>query len=260
MEASPAGGSYLQFQGGEAFGLVAHAPVLIRDFKKGITLDGWIFFEKFPEENQAFMLIQKPEAFQLILRGQSKDLLLEGYVHWTKRGGKDGGGRGRGQAYNLKLNRWYYFFLQFEGKEDDLSNETDSPMSIGAKRSDFDFLNPIDPALKLVLEYIPFVGGIDELRISNILRYPEQGRGQEIFIGNNPLDDGAPPAIPQAAFKPDAHTIVLWHFDSPVYFFTDEKNSLIIQPYGGLKNTLPVERQQTQATLWGRIKSMSNLW
>ncbi len=259
MEASPAGGDYLYFPEGKAFGLVPHETVLIRDFKEGITLDGWIFFEKFPEQKQAFMLIQKPEAFQLILQGRkSEDVFLQGHARWTERGGRDGGGRSRGQAYTLKLNTWYYFYLQFEGKEEDLSNETDSPVFIGAKRSDFDFLEPIDPILELVLEYIPFVGGIDELRISNTIRYPQQGR--EIFIGNSPLDEGAPPVIPQAVFEPDANTIALWHFDSPVHFFTDAQNSLVIQPHGGLKNTFPVERQQTQAILWGHLKSMSNVW
>ena len=48
-------------------------------------------------------------------------------------------------------------------------------------------------------------GLIDEVRISDIARYPKKNIGDGLW--RNVVD------IPEGAFEPDEHTLALWHFD-----------------------------------------------
>ena len=241
MESSPAGGGYLRFPkiddhrpiGKKAIGLVDLPSTAFRDID-GITIEGWIFFEELPAYNQTLMLFQKPEGFQLTVKGEkdSGRVQIEGQSRWKERESSHSGGGGGSDGFNLETNTWYYFYRQFEAKYEDLLDETYLPLAIGAKCFYFDLVeNEDSPQLRLVSDYIQFAGGIDELRISNTLRY--LAALEDTFIGDKPSDHGLQ-ELPQKPFKPDANTVALWHFDDPDNFFADASNGLVIRPYGWL--------------------------
>lgn len=239
---SPAGGGYLRFPkieghrpvGEKSIGLVDLPPEAFLGID-GITIEGWIYFEELPANNQMFMLFQKPEGFQLSVRGikDHGSIRFEEQSRWKQRDGNHSGGGGGGENFDLEINTWYYFYHQYEAKYEDLHDHVNLPLAIGAKCFHFDLRENRGafPDFRLITEYIQFVGGIDEVRISNTMRYPAALK--DTFAGNAPPDRGLV-EIPKKPFKPDANTVALWHFDKGDNFFVDSANGLVIRPYGWL--------------------------
>lgn len=246
IEPSPAGGGYLRFPGKMAFGLVEYPADLFQKFHGGITVDGFLFFEKLPANGEALMLIQKPEGFQFVIIGTAESGLLQIYADsaWRKKGGHErGGSPGSGQGVgNLKANTWYYFHCHFKAKYEQLIDNLRLPLAIGAKC--FSLGDILVEKQKLVgiprsvFDYVPFIGGLDELRISNAPRYPNLRGSQQVFLGDS-VPEWEDWEIPRKRLKSDENTIALWHFDDPENFFTDEVNGLVIRPHGALKMGQP---------------------
>ncbi|MCE2401786.1 LamG domain-containing protein [Candidatus Poribacteria bacterium] len=85
-------------------------------------------------------------------------------------------------------------------------------------------------------ENVKFRGFIDEMRISNILRYPDREW-----------------KIPQKKFKVDEHTISLWHFDEAPWLgrFKDESGNGYDLWRG---DSMSVEAGGKLTTKWGELK------
>ena len=85
-------------------------------------------------------------------------------------------------------------------------------------------------------ENVKFRGFIDEMRISNILRYPDREW-----------------KIPERKFKVDEHTISLWHFDEAPWLgrFKDESGNGYDLWRG---DSMSVEAGGKLTTKWGELK------
>lgn len=82
-------------------------------------------------------------------------------------------------------------------------------------------------------------GYIDEVRISNVVRY----KGPEW-------------EVPKGKFEVDAHTISLWHFDEApgLSRFTDTSGNGHHLWRSGVIDGLAVEAQRKLTTTWGQLK------
>jgi len=96
--------------------------------------------------------------------------------------------------------------------------------------------------------WTPFTGGlIDEIRISNINRYPRKEIDQESWKETI--------VVPTGPFKPDEHTVALWHFDydgTPGSKWRDASGNGHHLTYSG--DYLNVEPYGKLATTWGQQK------
>jgi len=158
---------------------------------------------------------------------------------------------------SVQVNQWHYLVLmlsegyvqlvidnQLVGSAWDFNplnlNNTDAPFCIGGGKPPGPW--PEKPFWNV------FTGGlIDEVRISNIVRYPkEEGDAKRwskiIGVRNGP-------------FESDKHTIALWHFD-----FEGDTNSKWRDASGNghhltyKGNYLSVQPRRKLATTWGEIK------
>lgn len=121
--------------------------------------------------------------------------------------------------------------------------DTDSPLCIGGGLAPLPSTFP-GPFLGKPF-WVPFTGGfIDEVRISDIVRYPRF----ENLKGTI--------KVPRGAFEPDEHTVALWHFDvdgSPGSKWRDASGNGHHLTYHG--TSLGVDPAGKLATTWGELKS-----
>lgn len=95
-----------------------------------------------------------------------------------------------------------------------------------------------------------FTGGlIDEVRISNIVRYPPQA-ALDKMLWEETIE------VPTEPFEPDEHTIALWHFDfdnarGGSRFFDASRNGHHLTYHG---DYLSVQPRWKLATTWGHLK------
>ena len=93
-----------------------------------------------------------------------------------------------------------------------------------------------------------FTGGlIDEVRISNIIRYPREKLDERFWRDTI--------VVPTGSFKSDEHTVALWHFDfdgSPGSKWRDASGNGHHLTYHG--DYLSVEPTQKLSVLWGELK------
>ena len=111
-------------------------------------------------------------------------------------------------------------------------NKSDKPLRIGG------IIPKNREGSRFVGENVKFRGYIDEMRISNILRYPAGIRDWK---------------IPESKFGMDEHTISLWHFDEAPWSgrFKDESGNGYDLWRG---DAMPVEAQGKLTTKWGELK------
>ena len=265
-ESSPAGGGVLEItkRGGHVF-VEDHDDFdanLFNEARFEATLEMWIYLKrelKFPE---SWVLFHKERSYMMTLNGHWIDfgrlvplgpqvVALCFYHRWERdRGGVGGGGA---STLKLLLNQWYHLVFMFSKKGNTfylngtrltrgnffpqrISN-LNFPLYIGGTGI-FDnvFLERVKEG-----KGRPFTGGlIDEVRVSNIARYPHAE--PEI-------------AVPTDRFNPDGNTLALWHFDG------GRANWLKDASGNGHTLTavdsvyLHVESREKLPTLWGKIKS-----
>ena len=158
----------------------------------------------------------------------------------------------------IREKQWQYLALQslggrifmfFDGKHSNIGDvpieDSDVPLSVGG----------IDPTLRArvnnriawpgfehmlsrEINLLPFDGAIDEIRISNVARYP-----------------GGEAPKPPGRFENDEHTLALWHFDEP-------QGSAVYIDSSGHENTLvdsnfrSVSLAGKRPVTWAHIKKM----
>ena len=231
--------------------------------KEGMTIEAWILIEEPPKDwYEPQVVIAKPGSYAILLRGKDPNShihadLPEGATFmsfYTWRGPNSCGGfttlMGGGQS---PVGRWIHIAFQIKGT---LSNGFVDGWSHGMNTSDappFEnneplFIGGVKPTL---LEgQIPwgsesrtFKGMIDEVRISEGLRYPFQLRSVKIN--------------PERRFKDDSKTIALWHFDK--ILCGERYPGIHGHVLKGVRTSLaikgrPVLPRGKLATIWGEVK------
>ena len=256
---SPAGGGCFEIYAPGDYAFVAdHDDFdLKRLLKNGFTIEMW-FYISHPMKalntatGQPFdkwVMLYKADNYQLSLHPASALIV--------SRGTRGSGGFGPALRETPSINQWHYVAIIIgkgyvqkvvntqlrEGQGGFLPpKDTDSPLCIGGGLAPLPSTFP-GPFLGKPF-WVPFTGGfIDEVRISDIVRYPRF----ENLKGTI--------KVPLGAFEPDEHTVALWHFDvddSPGSKWRDASGNGHHLTYHG--TSLGVESAGKLATTWGELK------
>ncbi|MDE0088704.1 MAG: LamG domain-containing protein [Candidatus Poribacteria bacterium] len=233
---SPAGGRMLRLD--ETHDFVGTSEAWFPDEQfEGLTAEAWIYFEEPPEFGTFWTIIGQEGRFGLVLYGNKDTVGTWGYAEGADHGLSAGGD-------SLPTRKWVHVVALYDASAGDGVNgkggnaccpgghliRSDKPLRIGGivaqnvNKSHFKGEN-----LKLR-------GYIDEVRISNIVRY----KGPEW-------------KVPRGKFTVDEHTISLWHFDEAPWSgrFKDESGN----GYDLWRSeAMPVEAQGKLTTTWGQLK------
>ncbi len=259
QESSPAGGGMLLLDGEQAYAMVPPHNVLLKDYHEGISIDGWLYLEEYPEKGETWMLLHKPGAYQIALQHSSPGHVSFRFAAaWKTQKGRHGSWMGI--QFQVPLQQWLYFygiigkqklneFTIFDGAPDE-------PLIIGRKFAESDLFELFeDPLIPMKLEYHAFHGAIDELRISNVAR---GGVGDmQVYLGTG-ADAPQNVPIPKRRFHPDEHTVALWHFNDRRTVFSDaSQNALTMSAKKGAFNPIvfSVLTKGKVVTTWGRFKT-----
>lgn len=233
---SPAGGGMLRVDEKHDFVATTQAWFPDEEFE-GLTAEAWIYFETPPDFLTFWSIIGQEGRFGLILHGNSGSLGAWGYHI-----GADSGILAGGPA--VPIGEWVHVTAIYDASAGKGFNgkggnwccpgghliTADTPLRIGGivpqdlERHHFGGDN------------MGFQGYIDEVRISNVVRY----------VG--PEWD-----VPEKEFKVDKHTLSLWHFDEAPGSnrFKDASGNGHDLWRGGI---LAVEAHKKLATTWGHLK------
>jgi hypothetical protein len=251
QKSSPAGGMFLEFNGKDAFLILKSGKLLNTEFKD-FTVEAWVYPRTFPKKGEKWVVATKPGTFELLMVGpnpKNPDVLAGApfgysFVVYTVNFDFPNGM----SPFTITwpgcidwLNNWCHIAGSFDGSSHLPGFSFQGGLSIG--------LFPLDDLVNIdSLFYIGrteewensyFDGFIDEVRISNIMRYKDSFK------------------TPEGPFKADEKTVALWHFDEGKDYcrycrFKDSSgngNTLI----GG--NGFPVEPTGKLSTTWTKIKS-----
>ena len=264
LEQSPAGGGALEItkRGGHVF--VEDHDDFDANLVDAATIEMWIYLKRAPKFRESWVLFHKEGSYMVTLDGHFTDLFGElhpldweegliGELSYTL--AIPGGSRTAGTIMDkneLPLNWWHHLVFIFGKKgartvylngrqvfrrnllPEPLPN-TNFPLFIGGTGI-FDTIFLANVKRKR----IPFTGGlIDEVRVSNIVRYPVE----KFEI-----------AVPHHRLNPDGNTLALWHFDGG--------RAEWLKDASGNEHTLTgvdlayfhVDSRGKLPTLWGKIK------
>ncbi len=236
---SPAGGGMLKLDEKHDFVATPNAWFPDEQFE-GLTAEAWIYFENPPDPLTFWSIIGQEGRFNLVIHGNNVVLGAWGYSEGAAGSLTFGGAplpkkewihvtaiydASAGMGFNGKGGNWCCprGHLIKSGK----------PLRIGGIISQ-------DPERsRFVGDNVKFQGYIDEVRISNVVRYV-----------------GPEWEIPRGKFEVDKHTISLWHFDEPQELsrFKDASGNGHHLWRSGVISGLAVEAQQKLTTTWGQLK------
>ncbi len=233
---SPAGGGMLRLDTTHDFVATTEAWFPDKQFK-GLTAEAWIYFEELPDPSTFWSIIGQEGRFNLIIHGSNRSLGAWGYAVGAARSLTSGG-------FDLPEKKWTHVTAIYDASVGMGVNgkggnrccprghliKSGKPLHIGGivpqnlKRHHFGGEN------------VKFQGYIDEVRISNVVRYkrPEW-------------------EVPEGKFKVDKHTISLWHFDEAPgakRFKDTSGNGHDLWRSGALA----VKAQGKLTTTWGQLK------
>ena len=235
---SPAGGRMLRLDETHDFFGTGQAWFADEQFEQ-LTVEAWIYFEGLPERGTFWSIIGQEGRFNLVIHGNSG-----GYgasIHQQNATGSSI----TSSSKPLPIRKWLHIVVLYNGTgvgtgingrggvpccQDGHLVKSDKPLRVGGivpqgeNRSHF------------VGENLKFRGYIDEVRISNILRYEERDW-----------------KVPDGKFKVDEHTVALWHFNESPWSgrFKDESENGY---YLWKSDAMPVEAKEKLTTLWGKLK------
>ena len=237
--ASPAGGGMLRLD--EKHDFVATVKPWFPDEEfEGLTAEAWIYFEEPPLLLFFWTIIGQEGRFGLVLHGNSRSLGAWGYHEGADSGLIAG-------STPVPKGEWVHVTAIYDASAGEGFNgkggnwccpgghliKSDKPLRIGG-------IVPQDPERShFVGENVKFQGYIDEVRISNVVRY-----------------DGPEWEVPKGKFEVDEHTISLWHFDEAPELsrFTDTSGNGHHLWRNGVIDGLAVEAEKKLATTWGKLK------
>ena len=266
--ASPAGGNYLALDGIDDYAVLDFKTfgTPLPDGTDEFTFEAWVYpipqrYEKntsWPILHQQARMVIVNDELQPFLNGLANAwnidspegdliLLMSGYFHGKL-------GRSLPFSFQLAPNQWHHIALQSNGQQvamivNDLvriwPHELLIGQGVGVPR-DF-VLGGFGEKVRLPVRgewfWGSFAGYIDEVRISEDVRYDVEKKG----------------FTPRDAFKNDVKTVALWHFDEPggaVEFSDVSGNEYHLSGQNGAKTSIPlaVEADGKLTTTWGRLK------
>jgi len=223
----------------------------------------WIYLERYPKLGESWILLYKEGSYLLELSGHRHDFFFKKlnplppnricqitYYITESPGPVFPFDFSCGYSFSedmLPLKQWCHLALVSVGKQFDLllngkgycfckrertltKTNKNSPLYIGG--------TGISPIAFQGIDWVPFTDGlIDEVRISNKVRYPIEK--WEVGV-----------EIQRIRFTPDNNTFALWHFER----MTDASgNKHTLSSFGCI--FYRVEIAQKLPSLWGRIKN-----
>jgi len=236
---SPAGGGMLRLDKKHDF-VATVKPWFPDEEFQGLTAEAWIYFEEPPELFDFWSIIGQEGRFGLVLHGK-----FDALGAWGRHEGADSGLIAGSTP--VPTGEWVHVTAIYDASAGKGFNgkggnwccpgghliKSDKPLRIGG-------IVPQDKARShFVGENVKFQGYIDEVRISNVVRY-----------------DGPEWKVPKGKFEVDERTISLWHFDEApgLSRFTDTSGNGHHLWRSGAVGGLAVEAQRKLATTWGQLK------
>ena len=233
---SPAGGGMLSLDEKHDFVATTKAWFPNKQFK-GLTAEAWIYFEEPPQFSTFWTIIGQEGRFGLVLHGNTGALGVWGYHEGADSGLLAGGtlvpkgewvhvtaiyDASAGKGFNGKGGNWCCPGGRLI--------KSDKRLRIGG------IVSQDLGRHHFVGDNVKVRGYIDEVRISNIVRYV-----------------GPEWEVPKHRFKLDKHTISLWHFDEApgAKRFKDTSGNGYDLWRSGV---LAVEARGKLATTWGQLK------
>ena len=233
---SPAGGGMLRLDETHDFVATANAWFPDEAFE-GLTAEAWIYFEEAPEPSTFWSIIGQEGRFNLVIHGNRNTLGAWVYAEGAAGSLTSGGtplpekewihvtaiyDAGAGMGFNGKGGNWCCPGGHLI--------KSDKPVRIGG-------IVPQDPERsRFVGDNVKLRGYIDEVRISNVVRYV-----------------GPKWEVPEGKFRIDKRTISLWHFDEApglIQFKDASGNGYDLWRSG----VLAVEAENKLTTTWAQLK------
>lgn len=233
---SPAGGGMLRLD--ETHDFVATVEAWFSDEQfEGLTAEAWVYFEEPPVHDTFWSIIGQEGRFNLVIHGTNASLGAWGYAEGAAGSLTIGG-------FDLPKKKWIHVAaiydagagMGFNGKGGNWCCprghliKSDEPLRIGG----IIFQDP--ERSRFVGDNVKLRGYIDEVRISNVVRYvrPEWD-------------------VPEGKFEVDEHTISLWHFDEApgINRFEDTSGN---ENHFWRSGVWAVEAQGKPTTTWGALK------
>ena len=265
---SPAGGEYLRiYEQGDYATVPDHDDLDVTLQTDGFTIEMWVYLER-PLKERVDAIAQPLDVWSLLYKDESYrwDMFPPGSpsFNFTFREGFHAGGL-PGLLTKLPLKEWHYIAVTFAERYRQYCvnnrlrgtrgillrfDNTDGPLRIGGGRKPLLGVTP-GPFLGKPV-WVDFTGGlIDEVRISNVVRYPADGIADKKWneVWEKTIE------IPKGRFETDEHTIALWHFDwegEPGSKWRDASGNGHHLTYTG--NYLHVNPHRKLATTWAGIK------
>ena len=241
---SPVGGRFLELNGKDNF-LILKTGELVDTKFEDFTFEARIYLRNIPKRQESWCLAVKPGSFELLIVGPDPDLAgaLFGYSFVVYRVNPN---FPNGMSpFTITwpgridwINNWYHISGSFDGSSHLPRFSFQGALSTG--------LDPLDDLVHIDSPF--YIGGmerensyfdgfIDEVRISNVVRYKSNFKLQE------------------KAFEADENTLALWHFN-------EGKGNFRFKDSSGNGNTLigkgsgfSVEPAGKLSTTWAKIKS-----
>ena len=274
VSSSPAGGGYLQVYTAGDYVYVGDSDAFDANIgaNPGLTIEMWIYQKRsmVDLEPRAVNRIKPHEQWYLMSKKGSYFLIAFGYGDVTDGVSfcPDNGAAGAkvDASGELPLNQWNYVAIMVNSQYKQGIINTQLTGSTLRERGRFLGLLDTPSSLRigggvkpnLGLPGVPLAGKptwtpfteglIDEIRISNIVRYPKKELAEGFWKETV--------ALPPVPFEPDEHTVALWHFDvdgSLGSKWRDASGNGHHLTYHG--NYLGVESAGKLATTWGELKS-----
>ena len=233
---SPAGGGMLRLDETHNFVATVEAWFPNRQFK-GLTAEAWVYFEEPPVHGTFWSVIGQEGRFNLVIHSNDASLGAWGYAEGAAGSLTVGG-------FLLPEKKWMHVTAIYDASAGMGLNgkggnwccprghliKSGKPLRIGG----IIFQDP--ERSRFVGSNVKLHGYIDEVRISNVVRYV-----------------GPEWEVPKGKFKVDEHTISLWHFDEApgINFFKDASGNGYDLWRSGV---WAVEAQGKLTTTWGQLK------
>ena len=232
---SPAGGRMLRLDETHDFLGTDQAWFADQQFKQ-LTVEAWVYLEELPQDGTFWSIIGQEGRFCLVIHG--------GYGGWIRHQNAHGATITSNKK-RLPTRKWLHIALLYNGTGVRVTVngdhglrccgnghllKSDKPIHIGG------IVSQEGNRGHFVGENLKFRGYLDEVRISNIVRYEELHW-----------------EAPRQKFRADEHTIALWHFNEApgAGSYKDESGN----GYTLWKSdVMPVEATGKLTTTWAELK------
>ncbi len=265
---SPAGGGYFEIYNPGDYAFVPDHDDFEANFHESgaFTIEFWFYMKRAMKPYDK-MRIEPSERWNLINKSGSYDIYISfiaNNVIFNLKSSIVGTSVGK---VDLPINQWHYVAFTVERYRQKVINNnlwgaaklgrtifigvlnSSSSLRIGGGVPAPVGVIPNEPFFGRPF-WTPFTGGlIDEIRISNIDRYPREDLDKKSWKGTI--------EVPNGPFEPDEHTVALWHFDfdgTPNSKWRDASGNGHHLTYSG--NYLNVEPHGKSATTWAQLKAI----